>query len=586
MNQSRENALRVLMDALPHGVVLIDDQNTVAAINPSALRLLGLRESAEAIGLPFLKLVKPAGEAAHDAIPLLEIHELQRHTTLAAMSGMQFIAAHTTTAITWGGLSLRLFCFFDTSNTADTEARMKQMANFSELNPQPELRVDEQGTVNLANPAALEAFGPEIEKGNINELITKAADLNLQRIIASGRMQAISQVIDAQHYDFLFRGVPELRVAQIYGMEITERVLAEKAAHQEYAKLSAMISDMEEGVLFADVSDTICEANSFFCRFMDVERADLIGYPIYDVISRLMPDMAKEISTLITGFRDRGASALARVFQLQHGAADVIFRVQPIYRNAIYDGVLLNIVNVTDLVSARRQAEAANQAKSQFLANMSHELKTPLTVINGFAEVLLERTFGELNESQERYLQQIYDNGLQLLAIVADLLDIARIESGRMELHLLPQEITSLCREVKSSISPRLKSGVELIYDLPDKQVHAQVDILRMKQVLVNLLSNAAKFTDQGRITVWLEEQEANIKLGVSDTGIGIEQQHLEQLFRPFEQLQSKFTSSEKGTGLGLALCREIIQAHHGEIEVESELGAGSTFIITLPKAH
>jgi len=241
--------------------------------------------------------------------------------------------------------------------------------------------------------------------------------------------------------------------------------------------------------------------------------------------------------------------------------------------------------DVTELVAARVQAEAANRAKSQFLTNMSHELRTPLTVINGFSEVLLEMGEDNFSERQMVYLERIKKNGEHLLVLINDLLDLAKIEAGRLELEFRSMDIAGIMREAGDLMLPNVtRRGLSLQKELPDVAVLINGDPLRLKQTVLNLLSNAIKFTREGSVTLWLVDYEQHVELGVRDTGIGIALEHQRRLFKPFEQVHDKLKVAEQGTGLGLALCQEIVDAHGGTISVESEINVGSDFKVTLPK--
>jgi len=231
-----------------------------------------------------------------------------------------------------------------------------------------------------------------------------------------------------------------------------------------------------------------------------------------------------------------------------------------------------------------RQLAVASQHKSEFLANMSHELRTPLNAIIGFSEVLSERMFGELNEKQDEYLKDIHASGQHLLSLINDILDLSKIEAGKMELELsdfdLPMTIDNalmLIRERAGRRSIALNTAVgERV-----GQVHA--DERKIRQVLLNLLSNAIKFTPEGgRIEVEAKPVNGSIEVSVSDTGVGIAPEDQEAVFEEFRQVGTANKKVE-GTGLGLALSRKFIELHGGKIWVESQVGQGSTFTFTVP---
>jgi signal transduction histidine kinase/putative methionine-R-sulfoxide reductase with GAF domain len=231
-----------------------------------------------------------------------------------------------------------------------------------------------------------------------------------------------------------------------------------------------------------------------------------------------------------------------------------------------------------------RQLEAASQHKSEFLANMSHELRTPLNAIIGFSDVLTERMFGELNEKQDEYVKDISASGTHLLSLINDILDLSKIEAGRMELERtdfdLPQAIDNAVILVRERAARR---GIAL-HQMVDEQL-GQItgDERKVKQVLLNLLSNALKFTPEGgRIDVRAALVDGTAEISVTDTGVGIAPEDQEAVFEEFRQVGGAEKKAE-GTGLGLALSRKFIELHGGRIWVKSQVGAGSTFTFTLP---
>jgi two-component system, NtrC family, sensor kinase len=234
-----------------------------------------------------------------------------------------------------------------------------------------------------------------------------------------------------------------------------------------------------------------------------------------------------------------------------------------------------------------RQLEVASQHKSEFLANMSHELRTPLNAIIGFSEVLSERMFGELNEKQEEYLKDIHASGQHLLSLINDILDLSKIEAGRMELELadfhLPQAIENAVVLVRERA---LRRGITLEQSIDPHLGEIQGDERKVKQVLLNLLSNAIKFTPEGgRVVVRAALVDGRVEVAVSDTGIGIAPEDHQTVFEEFRQVGTAAKNVE-GTGLGLALSRKFIELHGGRIWVKSQVDAGSTFTFTLPVRH
>jgi signal transduction histidine kinase len=244
-----------------------------------------------------------------------------------------------------------------------------------------------------------------------------------------------------------------------------------------------------------------------------------------------------------------------------------------------------NVRLFNEIQDKSRQLEIAGKHKSEFLANMSHELRTPLNAIIGFSEVLIEKMFGELNEKQEDYLKDIHSSGRHLLSLINDILDLSKIEAGRMDLEPSNFDVPDALANALTLIRERAtRHGISL-----DLQVDAQMGELRaderkFKQILLNLLSNAVKFTpDNGRVQVIATKQGGTLEVAVRDTGIGIAPEDQQAVFEEFRQVGRHYTNKNEGTGLGLALTKRFVELHGGRLWLESEPGKGSTFTFTLP---
>jgi signal transduction histidine kinase len=231
-----------------------------------------------------------------------------------------------------------------------------------------------------------------------------------------------------------------------------------------------------------------------------------------------------------------------------------------------------------------RQLEIASRHKSEFLANMSHELRTPLNAIIGFSEVLAERMFGEINDKQAEYLADILESGRHLLSLINDILDLSKIEAGRMELDVSDFDLPGAIDNTMTLIRERAhRRGVALGRGIDEGVGRVRGDERKVKQVLLNLLSNALKFTPEGgRVDVRADVRDGMIEVAVTDTGVGIAPEDLDAVFEEFRQVGLAAKKVE-GTGLGLAISRKFIELHGGRIRATSQVGAGSTFAFTLP---
>jgi signal transduction histidine kinase len=237
-----------------------------------------------------------------------------------------------------------------------------------------------------------------------------------------------------------------------------------------------------------------------------------------------------------------------------------------------------------EIEAKSRELEVASQHKSEFLANMSHELRTPLNAIIGFSEVLSERMFGDLNEKQEEYLKDIYASGTHLLSLINDILDLSKIEAGRMELELTEFDLPTAIENALMLVRERAgRRSIALHTNIDNRLGQIQADERKVRQVVLNLLSNAIKFTPEGgRIDVEAVPKDGSVEISVSDTGIGIAPEDQEKVFEEFRQVGTAAKKVE-GTGLGLTLCRKFVDLHGGKIWVTSQLGVGSTFTFTIP---
>ena len=243
-----------------------------------------------------------------------------------------------------------------------------------------------------------------------------------------------------------------------------------------------------------------------------------------------------------------------------------------------------------DLERQRQRAEAANQSKTKFLATMSHELRTPLNAIIGFADLIRMELYGEMQPSRYKdYISDIHKSGVHLLAMINELLDMAKIEAGRAELHetevIIPEIMDEVVRMMRPSVT---ENGLAICIEVDEDLPSIYADEQQIRRILVNLVSNAAKFTPSGgTITVVASvTPEGGMHIAVRDTGIGIPADKLQKVLEPFEQVENSFTRTRAGTGLGLPLAKAMAEAHDGTLCLESEIGEGTTVCICLPPSR
>lgn len=392
---------------------------------------------------------------------------------------------------------------------------------------------------------------------------------------------------------------------------------AETARHQaseHSARLQAMITGMKEGVVFADVQDVIVEVNDFFCKFVSRSREQIIGQSLADLHHGAVRARVLQAVELFRTSKDAPPLEIHRALHDAH----VMMRMQPIYNGGVYCGALLNVIDVSELVAARYQAEAARQealatnemllketcrsqelavqanavcrSKSEFLANMSHEIRTPMTAILGFAETLLDEPESHCSQAERRRaIETIRRNGEHLLALINDILDLSKIEAGKIDVARTRCVPANLLAEVRALMRLRaeekqLPLTIEYRGPIPER---IDTDPLRLRQILINLVGNAIKFTKRGSVRIvarLLNDRPGITKLrfDVTDTGIGIAQSQIARLFQPFTQADSSTTHEFGGTGLGLTISKRLAEMLGGDITVTSTPGVGSTFSLTI----
>jgi signal transduction histidine kinase len=319
----------------------------------------------------------------------------------------------------------------------------------------------------------------------------------------------------------------------------------------------------------------------------DVRRGEIAlanpasGAPIpVEAIAGKVLSESGELTAVVTILHDRReALERARLFeQLKTGADELQMRVQAATAELATQNELL-----------RRQAielEQASRLKSQFLANMSHEFRTPLNAILGYTHMLLQGVAGGLQPHVKRQLQRIDSNGRHLLTIINEILDITRIEAGKMPMQISDVDLNELIPEVMMELDPVIaRSRLAVVTTLSPEPLVIQSDRQKVKQIVVNLLSNALKFTHQGSIDVSVRGTpgERTASIAVADSGIGIAPEHHENIFEDFRQVDDSPSRQYGGTGLGLAICRRLAHALGGRVTLHSVVSEGSTFTLTIP---
>ena len=347
-------------------------------------------------------------------------------------------------------------------------------------------------------------------------------------------------------------------------------------------QLINLLDGMEEGVIFADKQDIIVEVNNNFLNLIEKKKLEVLGKKIW----AFQPsEIANKIKIFIRNFKKHIPSAPVK-FQQPFLKLETIFRLQPLYQNNQYMGLIFNLIDVTELVTARKEAQSADKAKNEFLANISHEIRTPMNGILGMTELALNT---QMTTEQKDYIEGIKASSETLMTIINDVLDFSKIESNKIELEVIPFNLRdTVCNSVFSLAYKAQEKQLELECHVPQSLTYDVIsDPGRLRQVIMNIVGNAIKFTPEGKIQVTVTEehkteQEVQLHFIVTDTGIGISQEKINSIFEAFSQADGSTTRNYGGCGLGLTISSQLVKLMNGKIWVISQLGQGSQFHFTI----
>lgn len=492
--------------------------------------------------------------------------------------------------------------------------------------------LDPDHRVQLSNPAFQKLFGfseGEVRGRNVDELIVgpqehREATGYTARVLAGESVHFFGRRRrkDGKLVDVEVHGVPLLvdgKLTAVYGLyqDITGRRLAEKLLRESEDRYRDLFENAHELIQVVAPDGSLLYVNRAWRETLGYKDHEVAGLSIFQAIH---PDSQQHCRDLFG--RALQGEKLERVeVEFVTRAGDRIFAEgscscrfqngEPVFLRAIFNDVTgrraaeAEIKALTDTLEMRvmertqqlatvnrelelrnREVERANRMKSQFLASMSHELRTPLNAVIGFSELMGEEAAGPLNEKQRRYIEHVLNGARHLLQLINDILDLAKVESGQLLLRAEDFTLAEALPEVLSTVRPLAMNKRMQVENRVSEQIRLRADRVRVKQILYNLLTNAVKFTAEGG-QVWID---ANVCAGavcisVGDTGIGIPTEEHQAIFNEFYQVGTTTKGVKEGTGLGLAISRRLVEAHEGNIWVESEPGKGSRFSFTVPAA-
>ncbi|MCK9420605.1 MAG: ATP-binding protein [Nitrospirae bacterium] len=405
-------------------------------------------------------------------------------------------------------------------------------------------------------------------------------------------------------------------------LELEERTRVEQTLDQLKNQYEMILQSAGEGIIGVDTNERITFVNPAAEQLLGYRGQELIGRSGHESWHNSNPDgtpYSEEDCPIVKAGREGAKySGTDEVFWRRDGTSfPVEYTATPVKKGDRLSGMVIIFRDITerktlrDAEISKRTADLANKAKSEFLANMSHELRTPLNSIIGFSEILQDELLGKLNEEQKEMVDNNLSSGMHLLSLINDILDLSKVEAGMVEIELSRFLLKDTLHASMAMLKEKaMKHRITLSLDLKsDANIEIEADERRLKQIMFNLLSNAVKFMADGgsvRVTARLMRDEgrgtkdeggaasivpvseanghpSSIEISVSDTGIGIKPGDMDKLFHEFSQLESVYTKTKDGTGLGLALTKKLVELHGGKIWAESEYGKGSRFLFVMP---
>ena len=381
--------------------------------------------------------------------------------------------------------------------------------------------------------------------------------------------------------------------------DLTARMLAEEELRRSEERFRLLVQSVKDyGIFMLSPDGTIAGWNEGAERIKGYQAQEIIGrhfsvfYPPED-LEWDKPGMELEVAAREGRFEDEGWRlkkdgtrfwANVVITALRNDAGELIG-----YAKVTRDLTDRRAAELKAIEDARKvaEAEAANRAKSEFLAAMSHELRTPLNAIGGYTDLLNYGIHGPVTDAQRGALERIRRGQQHLLALINDLLNFSKVEAGRITYDLAPVRLADVTESVQPLVEPQANNGgIEMTWEAGEPDLLALADRPRLEQILLNLLTNAIKYTPAGgSVAVRRFRKDGQAVLEVADTGIGIAPEHTKSIFEPFTQIGRSLTSSHEGTGLGLSISRDLARGMNGELTVRSVVGEGSTFTLTLPVA-
>jgi PAS domain S-box-containing protein len=594
--QRQKRYYQSLVENSPSAIVTVDVDATVTSWNPAAERMFGYT-AVEAIGRNIDELVTQDERLREEAVGVSTRGTAggreERVTTRQRKDGSYVDVQMVAAPIVVGDEQVGFYAIYN--DVSELQRQKQYYVSLLESSPSAIVTLDLHATILTWNRAAEELFGytPDEAVGqNLDDLIANRPELHEEAVAMNsegakhGRAHRVTTRLrkDGTPVDVDVVGAPIIVDEELVGLYAIYSDISELQAQRRYYQALFELSPVAIATVDTDINVTSWNPAA----------ETLFGYSADEAIGRNCDDLVASdprirAEALDADERASAGEAVRYVTQRNRkdGAlVDVHAHFGPIVVGGERAGIYALYHDISDLQRARREAEAATQAKSAFLATMSHEIRTPMNAVIGMTELLLGT---KLDAEQHGFAEVIRTSGEALLSVINDILDFSKIEAGRLDLEAQPFDLRECVESAMELVAPAAaEKALDLAYVLAPAAPEALVgDASRLRQILLNLLNNAVKFTERGEIVLSvdaepLEQTRHRVHVSVRDTGIGIPADRLETLFESFTQLDASTTRRYGGTGLGLAISRRLAEAMGGEIWADSRPGEGSTFHFTL----
>ncbi|MGB3081654.1 MAG: ATP-binding protein, partial [Candidatus Omnitrophota bacterium] len=462
------------------------------------------------------------------------------------------------------------------------EETLKSLARFADENPNPVMRAAKNGVILYSNSA-----GEKLLSGwssGIGKTLPHHWRESLQEALESGETKYREVKCEDKLFSFTMVPIRDAGYVNLYGRDVTERKKSEEELKKFYLQLDQIFQSVGDGMFAVDKDMKVSRANDAFLGMLGASRKDLEEKDCHEVMGKELCDVNREIVEKIFSGEGRVERdvTVSRKDGIKIPCILTATPLDDVEGNVI--GVIETLKDITERKSAEKTLLENIRLKSNFTSMVSHELRTPLTAIKEGIGIVLDGSAGEINEDQKDFLDTAKRNVDRLARLINDVLDFTKLRGGKMRLKMAEDDISTPIKEVVKSQGPVAKDkGLYLKAEIGPGMPNLRFDSDKMIQVITNLVNNAIKFTKEGGVTIVAEVENENVRVSVSDTGIGIKSVDLPKVFQEFRQLEEMTTGEGGGSGLGLSISKEIIDQHGGRIWAESEYGKGSWFKFTLP---